>query len=361
MRKRFTHKEDCKLYSLVAQYGDNQWSLVASKMEERTPKQCRDRWKNYLSPTNPNVFTKEEDQIIMDAFSKVGPKWTLIAKLLNRKPLQIRNRYRKIKKQSEQRSLLIPQQRNRNTNKRESHMYKTTKEFLEERPDKQYSIYMKRHYEKSVEILNKNKINILDFSSQFIAQGFQREDVCKFVSGINNEFQIDDITPNVLSKSNFPQYNIAMARLAKEHKNEFTCYLEAFISENEQKMKNSVCFKQNIDQLIEAANNYPTITNIQPEMVNVQTVTANDQSVMENNQNDLGNNGIGKNVDDLLPICNQNSEESTESDTSFNDTFSSLSPEPNYSFTESDLSWFNLPNEPNQCDYFHDLGFNGSP
>lgn len=360
MRKQFTTKEDAKLCSLVAQYGDDKWNLVASGMKARTPKQCRDRWKNYLSIVNPNFFTKGEDQFILDVYCTVGPKWTLISKHLNRTSLQIRNRYHEIKKQCGQVPLLIPHLRNQKTNKRESHMFKTTKGFLDEKPDKQYSIYMKKHYERSVGILDQNKIGILDFSSQFVAQGFQRDDICNFVSCINDEFQIDDITSNVLSKSNFPQFNIAMTRLAGEHKNEFTRYLETFISENGQTMNNSLYFKQNIYQLIEAANNYSTNTNIQPEMVNVQLVTANPQPAMENNQNDLGNNDRDTKLDDILPIFNQISEASTEIDTSFNDTFSPFSPDQNI-FNESSLSWLKFLNEPNQCDCSPGFEFDGSP
>ncbi|KAL4116834.1 hypothetical protein PRIC2_012286 [Phytophthora ramorum] len=49
----------------------------------RTPKQCRERWKNHLDPAiNKGPYTEEEDSVILTAQARLGNKWSQISQLL---------------------------------------------------------------------------------------------------------------------------------------------------------------------------------------------------------------------------------------------------------------------------------------
>lgn len=80
-------EEDLKLVELVEKYGPKDWSTIASHIQGRIGKQCRERWFNHLSPdVRKTNWTAEEDQIIIDAHNRMGNKWTAISKLLDGRP-----------------------------------------------------------------------------------------------------------------------------------------------------------------------------------------------------------------------------------------------------------------------------------
>jgi len=64
-------------------------------MSGRSGKQCRERWRNHLSPgIRKDAFTTEEDRIILRMVKDVGTKWSLMAKALpGRTDNAIKNRY----------------------------------------------------------------------------------------------------------------------------------------------------------------------------------------------------------------------------------------------------------------------------
>uniref|UniRef100_K3WIN3 Myb-like DNA-binding protein n=1 Tax=Globisporangium ultimum (strain ATCC 200006 / CBS 805.95 / DAOM BR144) TaxID=431595 RepID=K3WIN3_GLOUD len=63
--------------------GYDSWRQVAAHIPGRTAKQCRERWRNRLDPNiNKAPFTDEEDNIIQQAYEKLGNRWTQIAELL---------------------------------------------------------------------------------------------------------------------------------------------------------------------------------------------------------------------------------------------------------------------------------------
>jgi hypothetical protein len=49
LHDRFTPDEDDCLYQLVDEFGINNWNEIVARMPGRNWRQCRDRWKHYLS------------------------------------------------------------------------------------------------------------------------------------------------------------------------------------------------------------------------------------------------------------------------------------------------------------------------
>ncbi|KAL8150793.1 hypothetical protein V2J09_020601 [Rumex salicifolius] len=74
--------EDAQLKELVAQFGPQNWNLIAEKLDGRSGKSCRLRWFNQLDPRiNRKTFTEEEEERLLSAHSAYGNKWALISRL----------------------------------------------------------------------------------------------------------------------------------------------------------------------------------------------------------------------------------------------------------------------------------------
>lgn len=82
VKGHWSFEEDQVLEYLVTQ-GCNNWGQIAERIPGRTPKQCRERWKNHLDPAiNKGPYTEEEDAVILSAQARLGNKWSQIATLL---------------------------------------------------------------------------------------------------------------------------------------------------------------------------------------------------------------------------------------------------------------------------------------
>lgn len=56
---------------------------AASVGRERTPKQCRERWANFLNPTiKKTAFSEDEEATVFRAWQDMGPAWVKIAELV---------------------------------------------------------------------------------------------------------------------------------------------------------------------------------------------------------------------------------------------------------------------------------------
>ena len=85
-RRYWTPKEDAILVQWVTQNEGKKgvWAqLVREKLPHRTRKQCRARWYYHLKPgIKKGPFSAEEDKTLMEAYGKLGNKWTEISKRL---------------------------------------------------------------------------------------------------------------------------------------------------------------------------------------------------------------------------------------------------------------------------------------
>ena len=100
-KDKFTPAEDAKLKILVSLFGVGCWNKISEKMGTRNPRQCRDRYKNYLAPNlNNSPWTIEDDIKLEQLVEKMGKKWSLIAKeFTGRTDINIKSRYSLLQRQ----------------------------------------------------------------------------------------------------------------------------------------------------------------------------------------------------------------------------------------------------------------------
>ncbi|KAK6924845.1 SANT/Myb domain [Dillenia turbinata] len=83
VKGQWTVEEDRLLIQLVQQYGVRKWSVIAQTLHGRIGKQCRERWHNHLRPNiKKDIWTEEEDKVLIQAHMEIGNKWAEIAKRL---------------------------------------------------------------------------------------------------------------------------------------------------------------------------------------------------------------------------------------------------------------------------------------
>jgi hypothetical protein len=102
-RQLFTPGEDCALCQLVHRFGESNWRTVADQMRGRSPRQCRDRWREYLSPELTKAeWGAEEDATLIAEYEKYGPRWAVIASTLRgRSEVTIKNRWKLLQRRNQ--------------------------------------------------------------------------------------------------------------------------------------------------------------------------------------------------------------------------------------------------------------------
>lgn len=101
-RSRFTKEEDELLKQLADSQESPNWNSIACHMKNRTGRQCRERYNNYLRPNLVNgTWTHEEDELLLTLYEKYGPKWSLISQSFkSRSPVNIKNHHSSLVNQS---------------------------------------------------------------------------------------------------------------------------------------------------------------------------------------------------------------------------------------------------------------------
>ena len=85
-RKQFSVTEDHKLKELVRVYGEDNWTTISKMMGHRNARQCRDRYKNYLSPNiNIGPWTADEDMKHDSLVQIYGKKWSKLVQYFPRR------------------------------------------------------------------------------------------------------------------------------------------------------------------------------------------------------------------------------------------------------------------------------------
>lgn len=101
---KFTLQDDQRLLKVVEETGTSNWRIVADKMPGRNPRQCRERWTNYVNPElKKDPWTTEEEELLLRKYNELGPRWHTIASFLgSRSTNQIKNRYSMIMRRPKQ-------------------------------------------------------------------------------------------------------------------------------------------------------------------------------------------------------------------------------------------------------------------
>ena len=83
-RMPWSEEEDKSIKTLVSKYGTGNWTLISNEMgQNRSGKQCRERWYNQLKPNvKKNNWTDEEENILFTKHMQFGNKWSDIASFL---------------------------------------------------------------------------------------------------------------------------------------------------------------------------------------------------------------------------------------------------------------------------------------
>lgn len=179
IRNKFTSEEDQKLRGLIQKYGEHSWNLVSTLMGTRNQRQCRERWKHYLSCDISGItkpWTKEEDEIIINKYNELGAKWTKIARELpGRSDLQVKVRYLKFLKNK------------KNHNKHEDNESESSDEFFPDQDDD-----MRQNYNNTAVESNNSDIKNLQNQKQ---QDGEKEN--------NNNQQESSIADTIPSETNY--------------------------------------------------------------------------------------------------------------------------------------------------------------
>ena len=102
--KPWTKEEDALLLNLVhTMQWPMKWTVVAQSLQDRTGKQCRERYVNHLNPRLKTTdWNPVEDAIIFHLYNTIGSHWAKMSKIIpGRTDNGIKNRFHNIRRQYE--------------------------------------------------------------------------------------------------------------------------------------------------------------------------------------------------------------------------------------------------------------------
>lgn len=98
-RNPFTAEEDQKILDLVQLYQDTSkvnWYFIATQLQGRNVRQCRERYQLFLSDgiKRKVKWTSEEDEILLKQYQVLGPRWKQMESFFEgRTSYSIKNRF----------------------------------------------------------------------------------------------------------------------------------------------------------------------------------------------------------------------------------------------------------------------------
>jgi hypothetical protein len=123
-KNKFTYEEDLIISWFVREHGPN-FMNIQLFVPNRTAKQCREKWKNYLDPTiKQEAFSREENTLLIEKYFEKKGKWSLIAKFFNgRTDVKLKNQFDYLKRNQyidfNQEKLFLQNSLNPNYNEKE--------------------------------------------------------------------------------------------------------------------------------------------------------------------------------------------------------------------------------------------------
>jgi hypothetical protein len=102
-KAKFTPEEDEMIRVAISSRGLGDWSGVAIAIPNRTARQIRERYKNYLAPdVNQTPWTASENDLLGRLVGELGPSWSrLVTFFENRTDVAIKNHYNLLRRQAQ--------------------------------------------------------------------------------------------------------------------------------------------------------------------------------------------------------------------------------------------------------------------
>ena len=82
-RCAWTKEEDEKVVELVSRFGVSAWAVIAGHVPGRSGEEIRQRWLHVLDRVvKKENWTPKEDKLLIEAYARLGSRWTEITGLL---------------------------------------------------------------------------------------------------------------------------------------------------------------------------------------------------------------------------------------------------------------------------------------
>lgn len=113
-KQKFNEEDDERLKAIIKDLGTKSWADVSKAMGNRNPRQCKERWENYLNPhINNDPWTKEEDDLLILKQKEIGSRWVTISHFFNRRTdAAVKNRWQMLARRQKKIKHLLEKQKN---------------------------------------------------------------------------------------------------------------------------------------------------------------------------------------------------------------------------------------------------------